>query len=51
MQRTQWLLLLTLQLPEGDPIRTQAVEALTTRLAAALQAELDEKDSEEISGG
>jgi hypothetical protein len=44
MQRTTWLLLLALQLPATDPVRAQAVAALTARLAECLQAELLEDE-------
>ena len=41
MTRTAWLLLLALQLPAGDPVRYEAVEALATGLALEHQAWLE----------
>lgn len=46
MQRTTWLLLLTLTLPTTHPMRAQAVEALSERLAQQYQAARDDEEAE-----
>ena len=44
MQRTMMMLLLAVRLPEGDPLREQALSVLAPRLAQQFQAQLAAED-------